>query len=373
MYFEIDHTFLNHFKNLQQVFLYITDECNLRCKQCLYKPNLTFQIREREIPIETSLNLISDFKEMGASKLTIMGGEPTLYGRSQNYRPLLKLINESKKMGYEYVRIDTNGVFEKKILEESIFKKLDEITFSLDGHTAEINDELRGKSSFEKCLNNIKTAVAYGYNVDITCCLHKKLLKRDENGTMLLDSLIQFAADLGVSRINFHDLFKTGVPRDTWTGNFDTSIEEWRNMLKEVNININQGKYQIPVRIPQCFVTRDEFSQNPEYFRYCSAKMGERVLVHPNGIIRICSLMIGTPYGVARYYDNKIEWDYSPTNELISHDLDKPTPCTNQSKKNYGDFLPLCVSFKPSQDEFIWKKIEWERKRIRSQIKKILI
>ena len=365
MYFKIDQRFKDHFRNIAQIFLYITDECNLRCVHCLYKPDLTFHLKEREIDLKTALALISDFKVMGASKLTIMGGEPTLYGISQEYKPLLELVNESKKIGYEYVRIDTNGQFDSRLLLEEDFKKLDEITFGLDGPNPKINDPIRGLGVFNKCVSNITKAIELGYNVDITCCIHKELLKRDGEGNLLLDSMILFAESLGVSRINFHDLFKAGVPRDVWTGNIDVSLEKWIETYKEIQSHIERSRYKIQVRIPQCFVTRDEFEKNQDYYGYCPVKMGERALIHPNGIIRICSLMIGTPYGVGRFYEDKIIWDESPTNELRDHDIDKATPCTNQSKsKSFGKFVPLCVSFKPKQNEVIWRKrLCWESKR----------
>lgn len=360
---------MRHFQNLKQVFLYITNECNLRCAHCLYKPNITFHLEEKEIELETALALISDFRQIGASKLTITGGEPTLYGASEDHKPLLTLISEAKKLRYEYVRISTNGMFENSLLLKEDFKKLDEITFSLEGFTPEINDPLRGEGTFNKCVSNIKKAVELGYKVDITCCLHRKLLERDEDGNLLLDSMIQFATSLGVNRINFHDLFKFGVPMDTWTGKFDPPVEEWMDVYKEIRRNIETGKYKILVRLPQCFVTREEFEKNPEYYGYCPTKMGERVLVHSNGMIRICSNMIGTPYGVARFYDNKIVWDKSPTNELRDHKLNTPTPCTNRSKgKSFGNFVPLCFSFKPKQEEIIWKeKLSWESRRKRKE------
>ena len=37
-----------------------------------------------------------------------------------------------------------------------------------------------------------------------------------------------------------------------------------------------------------------------------SKSIGERVLIHPNGIIRVCALMIGIPYGIGRSYGRKI-------------------------------------------------------------------
>jgi len=365
MYFEIDQRFRDYFRNLKQVFLYITDECDLRCIHCLYKPDLIFHLKEKKIELNTVLALISDFREMGASKLTIMGGEPTLYGVSQEWKPLLRVISKAKNLGYEYVRIDTNGQFDEKLLEKEEFKNLDEITFSLDGPTPEINDPIRGDGSFQKCVSNIKRAIALGYTVDLTCCIHKGLIQRNPDGNLLLDMMIQFVESLGVNRINFHDLFKTGIPRDTWTGSIDIFLEEWINIWVEIQRNIESGKYRIPVRIPQCFVSQEEFNRHPQYYGYCSVKLGERVLAHPNGIIRICALMIGTSYGIARFYENKIVWDESSMNELRDHKLDENTPCTNQSKsRSFGDFVPLCVSFKPKQNEFIWQqKLDWEKRK----------
>jgi MoaA/NifB/PqqE/SkfB family radical SAM enzyme len=365
VYFKVDQNFLEYFRNLKQVFLYITDECNLRCIHCLYKPDLTFHLKEKEIDITTALALISDFREMGASKLTIMGGEPTLYGASQEWEPLLKVIKEAKDLGYEYVRIDTNGQFKERLLEKADFKKLDEVTFSLDGPIPEINDAIRGKGSFEKCVKNIKKAIALGYRVDITCCVHKGLIQKAPTGDLWIDEMIKFAEDLGVNRINFHDLLRNGTPRDTWTADIGTSVEEWVNLYSRILNNIKHGKYKIPVRFPQCFVRKEEFERHPQYYGYCPVKLGERVLVHPNGIIRICALMIGTPYGIAWFYKDRIIWNDTPTNEARDHKLNEYTPCTNQSKgRDFGEFVPLCISFKPEQDEFIWQqKLQWEKRK----------
>lgn len=368
MYFDIDAKFREHFRNLKQVFLYITDECNLRCVQCIYKPNVTFHLGQKEIELETAIALISDFREMGASKLSILGGEPTLYGASQDWKPLLMLISEAKNLGYEYVRLDSNGTTENlpSLLSKEDFKKLDEISFSLDGPTPDIDDRVRGEGVFDKCVSNIKKGIELGYHVNITCCVHKELIKRDRNGTLLLDSMIQFGTSLGVDRINFHVLFDRGTPEDTWTTpEVHISPEEWVKVYAEINRNIEENKYKISVRIPQSFVNREEFEKKREYYGFCPVKLGERVLVHPNGIIRICSSMLSTPYGVADFYDNKIVWNRRRTNELRDHNLDEYTPCTNQNKKySNGKLAPLCFSFKEKQDEYIWReKLKWERMR----------
>lgn len=373
MNYVMDQKFKDYFgDNLRQVFFYLIDDCNLRCEQCLYKLEIGFQVHKKEVDFEDAIKLISDFREMGAVKLTLMGGEPTLYGKKEGNKPLLELIKKAKELGYEYVRIDTNGQFDSELLEKPEFKMLDEITFSLDGPTKEINDSIRGRS-FDKCVQNIKKAKELGYNIDITSCISKELVKRDEKGNLYLDRMIKFAEDLGIDKINFHNLFKTGVPRDYFSGNLDISIDKWFEVWNEIEKKVENEEYSIPVRIPQSFTTKEKFLRNPEYYGYCSCKSRSRILVHPNGMLRVCSLMIGTPYGIARYYDNKIEWDNSPTNELQAHKMDKNTPCTNQFKHNkFGKYIPVCVSFKPKQNEMIWKELEWETKTKGDKIRTVV-
>lgn len=133
MNYKMDQKFQDFFQdNLKQVFLYLIDDCNLRCVQCLYKLDICFQVEKKEIAFEDAVKLISDFRELGAVKLTLMGGEPTLYGKKDGNKQLLELIKKSKELGYEYVRIDTNGQFDSELLEEPEFKMLDEVTFSID-------------------------------------------------------------------------------------------------------------------------------------------------------------------------------------------------------------------------------------------------
>lgn len=361
--FRMDPSFSAHFRSLHQVFMYITDRCNLECEQCIYKPSITHFINE-EIELSTALDLLSTFREMGAAKVTFLGGEPTIYGHRHGGQPLLDLIAGTKSLGFEYVRLDTNGQKTRQFLDQNDFKKLDEVAFSLDGYSAETNDPLRGKGTFLRAVDAIRHAIAAGYHVTITCCVQKLFLEQDSRGSLKLETMIRFAESLGVHQINFHDLFKVGIPMDTWTGNFAPQPHEWLPVYHEISQKMYDGQFKISVRLPQCFVTKTEFARNPEFYGYCPVKMGERVMVHPNGTIRICSNLICTGYGVARYHDGQISWDHSSANELAGHDLTRNTPCTNRSRhRNYGDLVPVCFSFKPGQEEYVWQnRLEWDRR-----------
>lgn len=358
---EIDEKFLEHFSGrLKQVFLYVTDECQLRCRQCLYKPNLVFHMKHKEIPLETAISLLEDMYQLGARKLTIMGGEPSLYG-SDSHSELCELVERSRKCGYEYIRMDSNGQYEDDFLALPLMQTLDDISFSLDGHTEAFHDVLRGEGAFKKCVHNIERAVSLGYKVDVTSCVHSELARPGKDGSALND-LIQFVAGLGCRRINFHVLFKHGFPMDTWTEDTALSVDQWIELHKEIYSNIEKSKYSIEVRLPRHFVTKEDFRKKPDYYGYCAVKLGERVLIHPNQRIRVCSGLISSEYAIADYNDQAIRWNESGTNELLDHNCEECTPCTNQSKSmETGGYLPLCFSFKEKQSEYVWNKLlKWD-------------
>lgn len=361
MIYNLDSKFVNHFKNIKQVFLYVINDCNLVCPQCIYKPNIYFNIGGKEIPFETAVDLMETFHSIGATKLTILGGEPTIYGRNVE-KKLGDLIHQSKITGYSYVRIDTNGIFDDDYLNNDKLKMLDEISFSIDGYDEKTNDHIRGDGSFIKAINNVKRAVALGYNVNITSCLYDGLLNYN-NSEYEFEKSIRLAENIGVKRINFHALIKDGTPIDLWSGDLQLKAERWIECYKIIRNNIENRKYKIEVRIPQAFITRDEFDNNMEYYGFCPAKLGERILVHPDGIIRICSGLLGTAYSIADYYDKKIVWNERLTNELRDHKCELMTPCTNRSRKDFGSYVPLCFSFKPRQSEYVYRDLlEWDRR-----------
>jgi len=358
--FVVDPKFQDYFRGrIKQVFLYVTDDCNLNCVQCLYKPWLR---KRGEIPEEIALIMLAKFREMGAIKLSLIGGEPTLYGCINNYRQLLSVIKEARNLGYAYIRLDTNGLFDADLLGREEFKLLDEITFSIDSHVCEINDALRGANSFGRSLANIIRAVDLGYKVDITCCVHRGNVGKDQSGNFLIESMIKFAEAIEVNRVNFHPLLRMDIPRDEWAGETDITPESWSELYSEIRKKIDAGKYNIKIRIPQRFISEEKFRGNSAYYGFCPVKDGERVLVHSNGLIQICALRIGTPYAVARFDRHGIVWE-EDMNEVNDFNLHEPTPCTNQHR-DFGNFVPLCISFKPKQNEIVWQKeLEWEKRR----------
>ena len=89
-----------YFRNVKQVFLYLGDECNLLCTQCLYKPSV---VMGKSIEKETAKDLLCVFAKLGAYKLTVLGGEISLYDRHNNWKALEEILAYAHAIGYRYM------------------------------------------------------------------------------------------------------------------------------------------------------------------------------------------------------------------------------------------------------------------------------
>lgn len=355
-----DAQFDSYYRRLLQVFLYVTDECNLRCQQCYYMPWL--KNGHAEMPTDVMIALLKKFRSLGAIKLSLLGGEPSLYGQHPGNEPIGYVVQAARELGFTYVRMVSNGMFTPAFLDDERLHGLDEITFSIDGDTAEIHDSLRGPKTFERSLSSVMRAIDRGFNVHITTCVHAGNIGVDSGGQLMLDRAIHWATGVGARLINFHPLFKMGIARDSWTGDGHILPEVWANAYALLRERIDAGQYSIPVRLPQRFISAEEFARDPRRYGFCPVKLAERIEVHPNGQIHSCALHNGTPVSMATFARENddtvnIRWS-SVRNELTEYPFDQESdhPCVVM-QTDFGDRVPLCISFKPDQEEFIWKTV----------------
>lgn len=349
-------------KNIRQVFVYITSRCQLNCRQCLYKPLLCNG--STDIDFEKLRDLLEIFYSMGAYKVSFLGGEPTIYHDHVNKKKFTDVLLLCKEIGYKYVRFDTNGQFSEEFLNEKSLMYADEITFSLDGFDEKTNDYVRGNGSFKRCISNIQYAVKKGYKVQITTCVHNGICPDFENGIKNIDKMISFATALGVSSLNFHPILKVGIARDEWIDNTDILPEVWMSIYHQITEYIAENKYSISVRVPMRFVYEDVFQSNIDHYNYCPLRMGERALIMPDGTIKVCAFTIGTPYHLAEYSDEMInlyKGSFSEYQMLKDSKLQHGSKCECVFQHiDSAHIKPLCMSYKPKQNEIVWNDIRTE-------------
>lgn len=138
-------------------------DCNNRCTFCLDSHAHHGTMRDNsEIKIQ-----IVEGRRKGAQRLILSGGEPTMH---PNFLDFVKL---GKLAGYRKIQTVTNGrMFAyPEFLATAAKNGLDEITFSLHGHTAKLHDALVGvRGAFDEETRGLKAALAAGVfiiNIDI--------------------------------------------------------------------------------------------------------------------------------------------------------------------------------------------------------------
>ncbi|MFX1572321.1 MAG: radical SAM protein [Promethearchaeota archaeon] len=143
----------------------ITNRCTLKCKHCfIYREGTPHTpTKKNEMPAKQMINEIKKFKKRyGIVRMVWMGGEPLL--RKDVLELGVKIFPQNT--------ITTNGTLPLFNLGPKI-----RWVISLDGPEG-INDELRGKGSFEKVINNLNNLPG-NFSGDLQCsCV---ITKRNEN------------------------------------------------------------------------------------------------------------------------------------------------------------------------------------------------
>lgn len=138
-------------------------DCNNHCTFCLDSNAHDGTMRAN---MDIKVQIIEGRKK-GAERLILSGGEPTMH---PNFLDFVKL---GKRAGYPKVQTVTNGrMFNyPEFLETAAKNGLDEITFSLHGHTPKLHDALVGTpGAFVEETGGLKAALADGrfiVNIDI--------------------------------------------------------------------------------------------------------------------------------------------------------------------------------------------------------------
>jgi MoaA/NifB/PqqE/SkfB family radical SAM enzyme len=138
-------------------------DCNNHCTFCLDSNAHDGTMRgTMDIKVQ-----IIEGRKKGAERLILSGGEPTMH---PNFLDFVKL---GKRAGYRKVQTVTNGRMFRypEFLETAAKNGLNEITFSLHGHTAKLHDALVGTpGAFVEETAGLKAALAAGVfiiNIDI--------------------------------------------------------------------------------------------------------------------------------------------------------------------------------------------------------------
>jgi MoaA/NifB/PqqE/SkfB family radical SAM enzyme len=150
----------------------INNRCNHRCYFCA-NPKID-QFASLEIDI--IYDLMRQGVENGCTDLALQAtGDPFMDKR------LVKIVDKAKKLGYQYVYLNTNGALATPNIANSVADAgLDSIKFSISATNREEYEAVHGKDDFDKVIKNLESLYKYrnDNNVDlgiyVSCVVNAK-------------------------------------------------------------------------------------------------------------------------------------------------------------------------------------------------------
>lgn len=259
-----------HYRSFHNIFLYITEHCQLRCGHCYMGSRLE---RGLVLSYEDACKITQLCRRIGAEYITFIGGEPTLHPY------LAKIVAYANECGYKQVMIDSNGLRPDSIMaippDHLYF-----VTISLDGASSETHDRVRGSGTFVRTLESIRKLVAHGYHVRINCTVFRFSIHEAV-------SVIILAEEIGVSLVNFHTFSEEGygAGRSDWS----LTPHEWIAFCELLERVKNQ--FRVSVWYPPTWTTPDRLQRYvAEGFNGCLGCSLDRLSIFPDGRCYLCSV-----------------------------------------------------------------------------------
>lgn len=165
-------------------------------------------------------------EEKGATRLVVSGGEATIHSRFHD------VVAYAKTQGYRWVQTVTNGqrLADRDFFLAAVAAGLDEITFSLHGHTPELHDHLtKTRKGFENLMRAMIRAVRDGrviVNVDV--CINKQNVDH-------LEAIVALCSRVGVREFDLLHVIPQGEAfehRDELFYDVDEHAESLRKVFR---------------------------------------------------------------------------------------------------------------------------------------------
>lgn len=201
----------------------LTAACNSKCVFCLDAEAQDGRI----LPFADICGEIDRGRtEKGATRIVLSGGEASIHPQ------FAACVAHAKAAGYRWVQTVTNGVryADKAFFDAAVDAGLDEITFSLHGHTAALHDRLtRTRNGFDALMKAMIRARRSGrvvVNVDV--CINRENVRH-------LEAIVALCARVGVKEFDLLHIIPQGVAfdhRDTLFYDVDAHAEDLRKVFR---------------------------------------------------------------------------------------------------------------------------------------------
>jgi len=187
---------------IENIAVNITRRCNLRCRFC-YNKEVLVRGHPDELSADEIIAVLRSARRLVGRRpsLMLLGGEPLLEPEKT-----LAVARYGIRHGFE-TQVSTNGTRVTEAFAREARRIGLLVQVSVDGHTAALNDAVRGEGSFHKIVRGIRTLVANGAHTILSMVCHQGNVDH-------IEDFFRFAQSLGADEARFIPLKIMGGARD---------------------------------------------------------------------------------------------------------------------------------------------------------------
>lgn len=209
----------------------ITGTCNLKCIHCSAGGKYV-QGKNKEISLEQKFEIIDRLAEGGVNKINLLGGEPLTLGDD-----FFSIIKYGVSKGIS-MSSNTNGLLlNNTVIKKMVDAEISGLTVSIDGPSPETHDEIRGKGTFKKIIDNVKDLTEYISREDIPMNISVNTVLNKQN-YRTVENMIDLCLSLGVDKWNLLKLWQVGHAKDN-INNLNLTTEDLINTAVRVARNVD--------------------------------------------------------------------------------------------------------------------------------------
>ncbi len=177
---------------LNQIYFYLTEGCNLRCRHCWIAPK--YQSKKASYPaldLDLFKSIIEQARPLGLTGVKLTGGEPLLH-------PEINEILEHIQTVDLRLTVETNGVLcTAELAEKMAACKGPFVSVSLDGTDSVTHEWVRGvEGCFDEAIDGLRNLVNAGFRPQLIMTIMRH--NKDQ-----VASVVRLAERLGAGSVKF--------------------------------------------------------------------------------------------------------------------------------------------------------------------------
>ena len=215
------------FSYIAGIHIETTNRCNMQCAHCYVASGKPLP---NELALDEILRVVDTLPPWAGKRVAISGGEPALRSDAISLLNHCSVTRGLDVDWYTNGKRFPRGLAERMLEINSLNRTIVRLQLSLEGHTAALNDMVRGKGAFKEALKGLELFKQVGLNryVVLFVCVTK-------HNIPYVEDMIRFASNQDVAMLVFTQWQKQGYAKESLAPTNDQWVAAGEVLLRYSN------------------------------------------------------------------------------------------------------------------------------------------